>query len=478
MNFLHPGAFFALASILLLILLSLWRQRAARVVVPSVRLWERIPDRLPPVRSLQRPRATISLLLQILIATILVFAMAGPGCTQMKPAPRRIAVVLDTSAYMEPRVDDVRRELGKLDPSDDLIFIETDSLTRRRGLVKFTVSSDRVADPRPALDLAASESKEILFISDRAPDWSPPPGATLHLALVGGPLNNTGIVDAGVEKGKLFLRLSAPAEVEVTVGTQTRRLPPALFHLVDVADDATSIGAKLASDAFAADDRVTLQREEGRIDVGFEGRPDAAILAAIESNPTARVVRGGSPRLLIRIGTAVDPTAAPVVIDVDPKEGVASRSEPREISVARHPLVEGVEAEDLKFTEVGLIAEPIGVPLIFSGGAPLAALRRPGAIVLAARYAASGWPARPSFPIFWSNVLRYSASATGTWRAKGLLDEAATSPGQERKPFDPGALAARPLAPRRSDLTGGFIAFAAALLVLLWWVESRPAAAG
>jgi len=46
-SFLHPGAFAGLASILLLILLSLWRQRPARVVVPSVRLWERISDRLP-----------------------------------------------------------------------------------------------------------------------------------------------------------------------------------------------------------------------------------------------------------------------------------------------------------------------------------------------------------------------------------------------------------------------------------------------
>ena len=478
MSFLHPAAFAGLASLLVLILLSLWRQRPSRVVVPSVRLWERIPDRLPPVRSLRRPRASLSLFLQMLVATALVIALAGPVIIRRKPAPRRIAVVLDGSAYMVPRVDDISRELAKLDPTDDILFIESPSLVRRQGLKPFLVSSDQVGDPGPALDLAASESKTVVFITDRTPRWSPPAGVTLHLVLVGGPLKNTGIVDAGVEEGRLFLRLTESAEVEVKIDGLARRLPAATFHMTEIPGKATRIEASLAPDGFPADDRVVLERTEGPVEVGFAGRPDAAILAAIEANPRARVVRGGSPRLLIRIGSAASRGTPAFVVDVDPLDGVESWSAPGELSVAPHPLMKSVKAKDLKFLEVGKLSGTLETILIHSGGgAPVAGIRRGGEIVLAVRYASTGWPAFPSFPIFWSNVLDYSALGAGAWRVTGLLDEAASRPGLERKPFDPGALGARPLAAVRTDLAGGAIALAALLLALLWFVESRPAVA-
>lgn len=472
MSFLHPGAFAGLASLLVLILLSLWRQRPARVVVPSVRLWERIADRLPPVKSLSRPRASLSLLLQMLVATALVVAIAGPGLIGSKPSPRKIALVVDCSAYMSPRADDMQRELSKLDPTDDITLIESPSLERRRWPGGFKIRPDRVGDPGPALDLASAEAKQIVFVGDRAPSWSPPPGVTLHLALVGGPLRNAGIVDAGVDNGKLFLRLSSPAEVSVTVDGTSRRLPPASFHLMDLPSGASRIEAAVDADEFTADDRVELVRSEGRIDVGFEGRPDPAILAAIEANALARVVRGGSPRLLIRVGSAV-PREAPVVVDMDPPEGVESRMPPGSLSLSSHPLMEGVKVGDLRFLEVGKLAAPVETPLIFNDGAPVAALRRPGEIVLAVRYETAGWPASRAFPIFWANVLKYSASGIGEWRAKGLLSEVASSPGRDRKPFDPGALEARPLAPARTDLTTGAVALAAALLALLWRLENR-----
>ena len=106
-------------------------------------------------------------------------------------------------------------------------------------------------------------------------------------------------------------------------------------------------------------------------------------------------------------------------------------------------------------------------------GEPVAAIRRPGEIVLAARWASTGWPTRRSFPIFWANVLDYAASGVGTWRAQGLLDEAASRPGLDPMPFDPGALDARPRVPLRTDLATGPVALAALLLAILWFVESR-----
>jgi hypothetical protein len=446
MNFLYPAAFFGLTSIIVLILLSLWRLRPVKTIVPSVRLWREIPDRLPPVRSWHRPRANVSLMLQVLVAAALVFAMAGPGFTRLAPAPRRIAVVVDGSAAMSPRKEAVQRELDKLDRSDDLVFV-------------------------PTLDLAVSEAKTVVYISDRAPAWNPPAGVNFQLVLVGGPLKNVGIVDAGVENGKLFLRLSSPAEVRVAVDGAERRLPASAFHLADVPADARRIEASLDPDDFTEDDRVLLEREAARIDVGLEGRPDRAILAAIEADPRARVVRGGSPRVLIRIGSASG--KAPLVVDVDPPDGVESWGPPETISLAKHPLTEGMEAEDVKTAQVGTLAGPVDAALILSGGKPVAAVRKPGEIAVAARYAESGWPATPSFPIFWSNVIGYGASGAAAWRAQGLLDESASRPGLERKTLDPGALGTRPLVPLRNDLTAVSIALAALLLAVLWVVERR-----
>ena len=457
---------------LVLILLSLWRQRAVRVVVPSLRLWRLIPDRLPPVRSLRRPRASLSLFLQMLVATSLVFALAGPGIVREKPAPRRIAVVADTSAYMMPRKEAMQHELDKLDRSDDLIYI--DPFTLKRSGSDYFVVVNAVCDPRPALDLASSEAKDVVFVGDRPPNWTPPAGVKLHLVLVGGPLHNVGIVDAGVRDGKLFLRLSEAAEVAVSIDGREQKLGKSSFHLVPVPDGAKRIEARLgAEDDFDLDDVVTLERHEARIDVEFDGRSDSAILAAIESHPLARVTRGGTPRLLIRIAGVADGSKVPVVVDIDPLEGVESRSEPGAISVARHELTEGVDAEDLRFIEVGKLSGPIQAPLFFSGGAPFAAVRRPGEIVVAATYASTGWPARPSFPIFWANVLKYSASEIAAWRATGLLNEAASRPGLERKPLDPGAFGARPSVPVRTDLAGASIVLAALFLAACWIVERR-----
>lgn len=475
MSFLHPAAFAGLASILLLILLSLWRQRPTRVVVPSVRLWEKIPDRLPPVRSMRRPRAGLSLLLQILAAAALVTAMAGPGVVRPRAAPRRIAVVVDLSAPMIPRMDDARRELAKLDPADDIVLIESPSLARheRWGDLSPLTPIERAGDPRPALDLAASEAKRIVFVGDRSPAWSPPPGVTLHLALVGGPLRNVGIVDAHVEAGKIFLRLSSPSEVDLNLDGHARRLTGAATYLVEIPEGTRRIEAALTPDDFAADDRVLLEREEGPVDVEFEGRPDSALRAAIEANSRARIVRNGNPRLRIRVGASAGRTA-PVVVDVDPPGGVEGWLEPGSLAVVPHALTRGVEADDLRFSQVGKIAVPVEAALIHGpGGIPVAAVVKPGEIVLAVRYAANGWPARPSFPIFWANVVEYAGSGAGAWRARGLLDEAASRLGMERRPLDPAALGERPLAPVRTDFTGGSIVLAGLLVALLWGVERR-----
>lgn len=473
MSFLHPWAFAGFASLMVLVLLSLWRQRPVRVVVPSARLWAMIPDRLPPVRSLQRPRVGLFLILQMLVASALVFAMAGPGIVESRPSHRHLTVVVDGSVYMQPRLDAVKGELRRLDSNDVITYIDSATLRTRSREYWARGTSDGVVDPGPALDLAASLGNPILYVSDRAPSWHPPPSATLHVALVGGPLRNIGIVDATVRDGRLFLRLSQAAPVTVSMDGKRLELPPAAVHLVDVPAGATRIDVRIPADDFLLDDTVVVEKSAGKVTVAFEGRPDAAIRTAIESNPQARIVQGGRPQVLIRIGAPPDRATAPLVVDVDPAGGVESWSPPGTLSITPHKLTEGMEAEDLHFQQVGKLVGPVESPLLSDAGSPIAAVVRPGHVMLAARYASTGWPARPSFPIFWANVLNYSASAAGSWRITGLLDEAASHPGQVHQPFDPAVLGPRPFAPLRIDLTGAAIALAALFLGLLWFVERR-----
>ena len=110
MTFETPAAFWALASLALLILFSLWRQAAARVTVPSLALWKKIPERNPPVRALRRPRWRFELLIQALAIAAAVAALAGPYRETSETQPLRVAIVLDGSARMRA---DGRLQIGR-----------------------------------------------------------------------------------------------------------------------------------------------------------------------------------------------------------------------------------------------------------------------------------------------------------------------------------------------------------------------------
>ena len=182
----------------------------------------------------------------------------------------------------------------------------------------------------------------------------------------------------------------------------------------------------------------------------------------------------GSPRLRIRVAAEPLRNPAPVVVEIDPAEGVEEWMPAGPVSVATHDLTRGVEAVDLQFTEIGRLKGPLDA-VLFHGprGVPVAAVRRPGEIVIAARYGGSGWPLRPSFPIFWANVVQYAGSGGDSWRARGLLDAGASRLGQERRPLDSATLGERPLAPSRTDLTSAAIIAAAILFAVMIAIERR-----
>jgi len=247
--------------------------------------------------------------------------------------------------------------------------------------------------------------------------------------------------------------------------------------IVDIPAEAARIEARLKPDDFPVDDLVILEREPGRVEVALEGRPDAAIRAALEANPRARLVTNGAPRLRIRVAADANRNPAPVIVEIDPAEGVEEWMPAGPVSVSPHDLTRSVEAGDLQFSEIGRLKGPLETVLIHGpGGMPVAALRRPGEIVIAARYAGSGWPLRPSFPIFWANVVNYAGSGADSWRAKGLLNAEASRLGQDRRPLVPAALGERPLAPSRVDLTPVAILAAGILLAVMVALERRTGA--
>ncbi|MBI4564335.1 MAG: BatA domain-containing protein [Planctomycetes bacterium] len=477
MNLLYPHALWALASVAFLVLLSLWRQQPRRVVVSSVRVWESVPDRAPPIRALNRPRLSVLLLLQALAVAALVGAMAGPGILHRRTAPRRLAVVWDLSASMAPRLKAARSELRKLDPVDQIILYTTPSLERYEGLaiIEGLKAEDRSGDPRIALDLAAAEAPTVIWLSDRRTSWTAPEGVRLLEVLVGGPIRNVGITDAHVASDHLFLRLSEPAEVEVNVDGRSVTLPEAATHLVEVSESATKIVAALAPDEYPADDRVVLERDAEHIDVAMEGRADDAVRQALEAHPRTRWIHQGRPDVLVSVGAApASPATITVLVDAADAD-VARWFAPRHISVADDVLMRGVRAEEVVLLETGELRGAWERTLLFADGVPVAGVRRGGKeIVLATRFGSSGWPRHPSFPIFWKNVVDLAGSS-GAWRASGLLDSAASRLGTERRPLEASSWGEPPREVAREDITPSLVVAACALIGLAWLLDARAA---
>lgn len=97
-----PGLWLLLTLVPIIILFIL-RLRRRSLVIPSVKIWDRVLKRRPQSALWRRLKQVISLLLHLAVACLLALALARPFLSD-RLAPQRIVVVIDASASMNARL--------------------------------------------------------------------------------------------------------------------------------------------------------------------------------------------------------------------------------------------------------------------------------------------------------------------------------------------------------------------------------------
>jgi len=419
-----PAALWGLASLALLAIFSLWRQAAGRATVPSLLLWKRIPERNPPIRALRRPKARWELLLQALAVAAAVLALAGPFVASEIPRPRRVALVLDTSARLRQggRIDRIREEAlrlydGPLSGDRRSVFAAAPSPRRldRAGLAALGPVDEHV-DLEPLLAAARQAADHVLLLSDRAP-------AGVDARLFGSEGGNVGITALSVGGGEIFARIAnhgAVRDVALVVridGRETAErisLPAggerAWSRKADLGG-AESVALELETgDGFPLDDRagaVRLGTAEATATVTGSRDPD--VLRALGAVEGVKLRSEGEA--LVSVGVDAVPGPASFRVRIHTPLGAS----PGSPVVLRHPLTAGLESRASELGRVGELPPEArgGDPLIAVGERRVAVLRGTELHVCVDLDPARGWPAFPSFPIFWANVVDFARKGAG-----------------------------------------------------------------
>jgi hypothetical protein len=416
MKFETPAAFWALSSLLLLIVFSLWRQAAARVIVPSLALWKKIPERNPPVRALRRPRWRFELLLQALAIAAAVVALAGPYRETPELQPLRVALVYDTSARMRAgnRLEESIRSATRLpfQANDEVSSYAATPAPRRLEKSERVTPVDEHVELEPLLAAARAGSDRVVLFSDR-----PAPGATL--SLLAAPADNVGIVEFSATSDEVFVRIvnhgpakAIPIEL-VAGGTTVRETIPAgerrWSHRADYTK-ADSVRITLGvSDSFPLDNSVEATRlAELRTTVSIAGLIEPQLVKALRSIPGVTLTTGAGPaKVAIGVDEAPGPGEWRVWL-ISP--GATSD---REVQISKHPLMADLEGRGKELPLGELPAgERGGEPLIKVDGKVAAALR---GRELRMSVDVNAWgKSLPSLPIFCANLVDVArAGASG-----------------------------------------------------------------
>lgn len=473
MSFETPAALWGLGALLLLAIFSLFRQAAERTVVPSLRLWTKIPERNPPIRALRRPAWRWDLLFYALAIAAAVLGLAGPFVELDRPKPRRIGIVIDTSARMRDRLGRMVERAREVTKHDEASFYAADPAPRKEKDPGAFRIVDVHVDVEPLLAVARAENERVVLFSDRAP-------AGVEAELFGGPKGNAGIVEFGVSDGEVFARIAnhgaarrvtASLKVDGVAETKDLELPPGEIAWFEKRDLTTARAVSLAlpPDAFPADDVASASRAEAvETAVSVSGLDHPLVRRALAAVPGVALRDVGAA---VAIGIDAEPGPAPFRVKLHAVP--APRRE--DLELRPHALTAGLREPDLR--DVGEVPAG-GEVLIAAKGRPVMAL---DGATLHVAVSLETWKATPSFPIFWSNVIQFarrgksafSVERTGTrvWTvAEGasLLDARETDAEGTSKPASWGVGA--PGTEKARTPLGGWAAGAALALVAVAWI--------
>ena len=134
-TWLNPGAAVWLLLVPLLVGLYMLRPRAERTLVPSLRLWQALPQADQPRARLRRPPLSLLLLLQALVLGAGAFALMQPSIAA--PVGRTVVIMLDASGSMltvsggtsrfEQAREEARRLVRAMQPEDRATLLRVGS---------------------------------------------------------------------------------------------------------------------------------------------------------------------------------------------------------------------------------------------------------------------------------------------------------------------------------------------------------------
>src|SRR5436190_8665126 len=164
MTFLSPIAFAFAAAIPVVIVFYLLKRKRVVKLVSSTLLWQRFLSETQASAPFQRLRHNWLLILQLLLLTLIIFALARPYFAGQSRSSRLRVIILDASASMQStdekpsRFEKARAEALKwvdgLRDSDPMVVLQAAASTE----VKHSATSDKSSLRRALQSCAASEA--------------------------------------------------------------------------------------------------------------------------------------------------------------------------------------------------------------------------------------------------------------------------------------------------------------------------------
>jgi Ca-activated chloride channel homolog len=310
-TFLVPMALAALAVVPAIYLIHLFRGSQKRVRVPATFLWSSLPKGLSSRNRRRLPPLRLLLLLQLLGAAALAFALGRP--VSLVAANRHLAIVLDASGSMqagdvgESRFATARaralERVGTLSDGDTATLVHA-------GIAAAVVESGEPGRVRRALGAAepgagSGALREAIAIASHQVATTPEKHGEILVVTDGAfpELESVGALNAPVE----FLSVGGGSGNQAIVGLEARPQPTgrsqeALVTLANYEDRAVRVPMRALGDDLLLESRevdlpanglarvtLTLPTETGRVTVQLAGR-DALSLDDIAevTTPSAR----------------------------------------------------------------------------------------------------------------------------------------------------------------------------------------------